>query len=102
MSDDAYVCFKCKKEFKTEKERKDHQRRKRGGKLHGCFVGGKALPSQEPVPSDASSIAWSDITSDFDVDDHDFPLSKSGDTYNQSMIRLIVFFVRLNWQTTGF
>ena len=87
MSDDAYVCFKCKKEFKTEKERKDHQHRKRGGKLHGCFVGGKALPSQEPVPSDASSttssIAWSDITSDFDVDDHDFPLSESDNTNNR-------------------
>ena len=78
-----YICFKCSAEFSSEKGRAEHQRRKRNGKLAGCFVAGKKkTKSADPcdVQPPSSPLAWSDVSSNFDLENHDFgPSYNSGD-----------------------
>lgn len=78
-----FICFKCSAEFSSMKGRAEHQRRKRKGKVEGCFVTGKKkTKSADPcdVEPPSSPLAWSDVSSNFNLENHDFgPSYNSGD-----------------------
>ena len=100
MSDKAFICFKCSKEFPTKIQRDEHQRRKRAGKYVGCLVNKtKAIPQKKPSPlkeplesnesdDSLSSVALSDIPTDFDVNDYDFHLNSNDSSYNSEEYKL--------------